>query len=225
MDTFLPPGHFRPSDALTGTFSASPSASPSSTQTAGLSLRAPGRDALPTMSCIVPSFNEAASLRDLLPRLSDVLQLHCSRWEILVVDDGSQDDSAEVLRQLASQPRLRGLKVIRLSRNFGKEAALSAGLVQARGDVVMMLDADLQHDPALIPEFLDAWRRGGRHGLRGAPLPRGRERPQAHRHPPLLRPAQSRRALRGAARCRRLPPDGPPCRGGAAGPCPNATGS
>lgn len=160
MDTFLPPGHFRPSDALTGTFSASPSASPSSTQTAGLSLRAPGRDALPTMSCIVPSFNEAASLRDLLPRLSDVLQLHCSRWEILVVDDGSQDDSAEVLRQLASQPRLRGLKVIRLSRNFGKEAALSAGLVQARGDVVMMLDADLQHDPALIPEFLDAWRRG-----------------------------------------------------------------
>lgn len=163
MDTFLPPGHFRPSEALNGSFSGSFSgglAAPQASTLAPMAPRAPARDALPTMSCIVPSFNEAACLRELLPRLADVLQLHCARWEILVVDDGSRDDSAEVLRQLSAQPRLSGLKVLRLSRNFGKEAALSAGLVQARGDVVMMLDADLQHDPALIPQFLEAWRRG-----------------------------------------------------------------
>ncbi|WAC75810.1 glycosyltransferase family 2 protein [Roseateles sp. SL47] len=123
-------------------------------------MHAPGRECLPTVSCIVPSFNEAESLRELLPRLSDVLRMQASAWEILVVDDGSRDDSAAVLRQLAALPRLSGLKVLQLSRNFGKEAALSAGLVQARGDVVMMMDADLQHDPALIPQFLDAWRHG-----------------------------------------------------------------
>lgn len=168
MDTFLPPGHFRPSKALNGTFNAGPATPQASTlapsQTPPVvrarEPRSPSRDALPTMSCIVPSFNEAACLRELLPRLADVLQMHCACWEILVVDDGSRDDSAEVLRQLSAQPRLSGLKVLRLSRNFGKEAALSAGLVQARGQVVMMLDADLQHDPALIPQFLEAWRQG-----------------------------------------------------------------
>lgn len=160
MDTFLPPGHFRPLEPLNGTVGAGLATPQSPTLAPSLTPRAPARDALPTMSCIVPSFNESASLRELLPRLSDVLQRHCARWEILVVDDGSRDDSNEVLRQLATQPRLSGLKVLRLSRNFGKEAALSAGLVQARGDVVMMLDADLQHDPALIPQFLEAWRRG-----------------------------------------------------------------
>ena len=117
--------------------------------------------ATPTLSCIVPAYNEAANLRELLPRLRATLEACVASglggWEILIVDDGSADGTAELLRRWGTTPGVRG---IRLSRNFGKEAALSAGLVEARGDLVLMMDADLQHDPALIPSFVNAWRRG-----------------------------------------------------------------
>ncbi|OWQ88571.1 glycosyltransferase [Roseateles aquatilis] len=120
------------------------------------------RRTAPSLSCIIPSFNEAASLVDLLPRLRTTLDAcradgAIQAWEILVIDDGSSDGSGELLRRWSRQP---GLRALRLSRNFGKEAALSAGLGAAQGEVVLMMDADLQHDPALIPSFLTAWRRG-----------------------------------------------------------------
>jgi glycosyltransferase involved in cell wall biosynthesis len=79
-------------------------------------------------------------------------------FELVLVDDGSRDSTPEQLRALADADER--IKVITLSRNFGHQAALSAGLEHSRGDVVAMLDADLQDPPELIPEMLAAWRRG-----------------------------------------------------------------
>jgi glycosyltransferase involved in cell wall biosynthesis len=116
------------------------------------------RNAAPSISCILPAFNEGRSLPALLTQLSDELRQHFARWEIVVVNDGSSDDT-----EIAMLPWLHGRNVryVSLSRNFGKEAALTAGLDRARGDVVLLMDADLQHPPALIPAMLAAWRDGG----------------------------------------------------------------
>lgn len=117
----------------------------------------PDRSLHPVLSCVVPCYNEARNLRELVPLLRGTLQDCCSAWEIILVDDGSRDDSAAVLIEMSQRP---GVQVVRLSRNFGKEAALTAGLERARGDVVVMMDADLQHDPAMIPQFIRQWRQG-----------------------------------------------------------------
>ena len=109
------------------------------------------------LSCIVPCFNEAQSLALLLPELTATLAQCASRWEVILVDDGSTDASAALLADWALTP---GIRVLQLSRNFGKEAALSAGLHAAAGDVVVMMDADLQHPPAMIPRFIAQWRGG-----------------------------------------------------------------
>jgi glycosyltransferase involved in cell wall biosynthesis len=111
----------------------------------------------PKISCIVPALNESENLRILLPSLEAVLGLHGSGWEVIVVDDGSTDATPAVMRAWASKP---GYRYIQFSRNFGKEAALSAGLEASRGDVVICLDADLQHPPSLIPTMLERWRAG-----------------------------------------------------------------
>ena len=111
----------------------------------------------PSLSCVVPCYNEAANLAELLPRLQRELT-QCSRvWELILVDDGSSDGTAALLAQWGQRP---GVVVLQLSRNFGKEAALTAGLERAAGEVVVMMDADLQHDPALVGEFVRHWRAG-----------------------------------------------------------------
>ena len=110
-----------------------------------------------TVSCVIPAFNENENLRILLPGLEAILTSHSSAWEIIVVDDGSTDGTAELM---AAWVRARGFRYLQLSRNFGKEAALSAGLNAAEGDVAICLDADLQHPPALIPQMLERWRAG-----------------------------------------------------------------
>jgi len=79
-------------------------------------------------------------------------------FELIVVDDGSHDATGDRLRALTGQDER--VKLVTLSRNFGHQAAISAGLEHARGDVVVMIDGDLQDPPELIPEMLDAWRRG-----------------------------------------------------------------
>ena len=124
----------------------------------GTPARAPGtRPATPSISCSVPAFNEGQSLPRLLGELSAELRQHFAHWEIVVVNDGSSDDTE---LQVAPWLNGKGVRYVSLSRNFGKEAALTAGLDRARGDLVLLMDADLQHPPALIPDMLRAWHDG-----------------------------------------------------------------
>ena len=124
----------------------------------------PERPPSPTISCVLPAFNEGRSLPTLLAQLRDELSPRFARWEIIVVDDGSSDDTAATVA-----PWIAGsgdgsdggvVRYVALSRNFGKEAALTAGLDRARGDLVLLMDADLQHPPALIGDMVAAWRDG-----------------------------------------------------------------
>jgi glycosyltransferase involved in cell wall biosynthesis len=110
------------------------------------------------LSIVVPVFNERPVLPELQRRLAAVLDELDSPAEILYVDDGSEDDSATWLAALALRDDRVGL--LSLSRNFGKEVAVSAGLDHAGGDAVVVLDADLQDPPELIPELLRCWREG-----------------------------------------------------------------
>ncbi|MGA2617659.1 MAG: glycosyltransferase family 2 protein [Thermoguttaceae bacterium] len=104
------------------------------------------------LSIVIPVYNEAQSLPTLYEELGAVAAREGYSLEIILVDDGSNDGSWEVIRRLAAgDGRVAGL---RFRRNFGKAAALSAGFAQARGELVMTLDADLQDDPHEIPSFL-----------------------------------------------------------------------
>ena len=108
------------------------------------------------ISVVTPAFNEADGLPQLVKELDDVLTPLADDYEIVVVDDGSQDGTLEVLAELnARNARVRYLS---FSRNFGHQAAILAGLENARGDVVISMDADLQHPPELLPEMVDLWR-------------------------------------------------------------------
>lgn len=104
------------------------------------------------LSIVIPVFNEADSLRALWGELREVADANNYRLDVIFVDDGSTDGSWPAICELAAcDPQVRG---IRFRRNFGKAAALSAGLGEARGELVMTLDADLQDDPHEIPRFL-----------------------------------------------------------------------
>jgi glycosyltransferase involved in cell wall biosynthesis len=115
------------------------------------------RPARPALSCVVPAYNEAANLPGMLEELITQLGALTDRWEIIVVDDGSRDDTARVLTPFIANP---GVRCIHLSRNFGKEAALTAGIDHAEGEAVLLMDADRQHPASLVPQMLEAWRRG-----------------------------------------------------------------
>ncbi len=104
------------------------------------------------LSIVIPVFNEAESLEELHRELGEVAAANGYDLDVVFVDDGSRDGSWDVIRRLAAgDGHVRG---IRFRRNFGKAAALSAGFAQARGELVMTLDADLQDDPHEIPRFL-----------------------------------------------------------------------
>jgi polyisoprenyl-phosphate glycosyltransferase len=111
---------------------------------------------LSLLSVVTPMYDEEDSARALHARVCAALD--GMPFELVVVDDGSSDGTAGVLRELAeADPRV---KVVELSRNFGHQPALTAGLDHARGDAVVMLDGDLQDPPELIPEMVDRWRAG-----------------------------------------------------------------
>ena len=112
----------------------------------------------PLISVVIPEMNEAPCLRRLHEELRRVCDPHPYRFEFLVVDDGSTDGSPEVLAAIRREDER--LRYILLSRNFGHQAALRAGLAGAAGDAVIMMDGDLQHPPALIPELLERWQAG-----------------------------------------------------------------
>ena len=118
-----------------------------------------GERELPSLvSVAIPAYNEAANLRTIVAEVTHVLDACEVDAEIIIVDDGSTDGTFEVVRRLSAEdPRVKG---IRFSRNFGKEAALLAGLRAAQGQVVITMDADLQHPAAVIPELLKKWQEG-----------------------------------------------------------------
>jgi glycosyltransferase involved in cell wall biosynthesis len=129
--------------------------------------------AAPTLSVVLPCLNEGAHLARSLDVLRGVLDGLGLPWELLVVDDGSTDDTWAVLRAYAREHP--GLRALRLSRRFGKELALTAGLERARGAAVLVMDADLQHPPELIPEMVRAWRDEGFEVVEGKKRARGDE--------------------------------------------------
>lgn len=112
----------------------------------------------PELSVVVPVFNESANIAPLCRRLVPVLERITPDWEVVFVDDGSEDDTLAALRaQNAAEPRIGAIS---FSRNFGKEVALAAGLDHANGRAVVIMDADLQHPPETIERFVERWREG-----------------------------------------------------------------
>jgi len=115
-----------------------------------------GRDAL--LSIVIALHNEEQAIAALFAELLLVeAQLDC-RVEYVCINDGSTDSTLALLR--AKMRQMPNLTIVDLARNFGKEAAMTAGLAQARGDAILVIDADLQDPPSLIPEFMTKWREG-----------------------------------------------------------------
>jgi len=112
----------------------------------------------PSISCVIPAFNEARNLSLLIDQVLATLTTLSPQVELIVVDDGSRDDTAAVMQAVCqAHPQVVYLK---LSRNFGKESALTAGIEATRGDVVVLMDGDGQHPVTLVPDMLTKWREG-----------------------------------------------------------------
>jgi glycosyltransferase involved in cell wall biosynthesis len=111
-----------------------------------------------TLSLVIPVYNEAESLPDLYRRLKRVLDELGETYEIILVNDGSNDGSLAAMLHLREQDR--NVKIVDLSRNWGHQLALSAGLDYARGQAVITMDGDLQHPPEEIPRLVEKWREG-----------------------------------------------------------------
>jgi glycosyltransferase involved in cell wall biosynthesis len=112
----------------------------------------------PVFSIVVPVYNEERNLPLLRERIGHVMDSLLEPWELILVNDGSRDRSLDVMNVLRA--RYPHVAIVNLSRNFGKEIAVTAGLDHARGDAVIVVDADLQDPPEIIPELAAAWRRG-----------------------------------------------------------------
>jgi len=127
----------------------------------------------PVLSVVLPCLNEASHLESSLSVVRGVLAGIGLPFELVVVDDGSTDGTWELLTRLrAVHPDLRA---VRLSRRFGKEQALCAGLDATRGEAVVVMDADLQHPPSLLPDMVKAWREEGFPVVEAVKSDRGRE--------------------------------------------------
>lgn len=109
------------------------------------------------ISCVVPIYNEAMLIVAFIEALDVTLKALQYPYEILLIDDGSQDNTQDIILTLKSKYPIR---YIRFSRNFGKEAALSAGIDEAVGDAVILMDADFQHPLDLLPRFVKEWEAG-----------------------------------------------------------------
>ncbi|GAB4291938.1 MAG: glycosyltransferase family 2 protein [Myxococcota bacterium] len=110
------------------------------------------------LSIIIPIYNEEETLPLLFDRLISASPLWKEDFEVILVDDGSSDNSYEIMRAKASDDSR--FVIVRFSRNFGHQAAVSAGMRYARGDAVIIMDGDLQDPPETLPQFLDKWREG-----------------------------------------------------------------
>lgn len=112
----------------------------------------------PRFSIIAPIYNEAANIPVLYPRIRDVMDQTGEPWELILVDDGSQDGSTDLIRTLKKQDAR--VRPVIFARNFGHQIAVTAGLDFCRGDAVVIIDADLQDPPEVILEMIQKWRDG-----------------------------------------------------------------
>jgi glycosyltransferase involved in cell wall biosynthesis len=111
-----------------------------------------------TYSIVAPVFNESATLPEFYRRISETMQALGESWELVVVDDGSSDNSAEIMRDLAAKdPHVRP---VIFARNFGHQLAVTAGLDYSRGKAVVIIDSDLQDPPEVIPDLIAKWHEG-----------------------------------------------------------------
>lgn len=110
------------------------------------------------LSIVAPAYNEEESLESLYRRVADVMDAEGMPFELVIVDNGSSDRTLEILKRLNRQDSR--VHYLSLSRNFGHQGGLIAGLEHATGDVVVSMDADLQHPPEVIPQMLTLWRQG-----------------------------------------------------------------
>lgn len=127
----------------------------------------------PLISVVIPLFKEGLNVRPLLANITTALSKTGYPYELVLVDDGSPDNTWQAISDEAKAfPAVRGF---RLSRNFGKELALCAGLERARGDAVIVMDGDGQHPPALLPEMIKLWQTTGADIVEGVKTSRGKE--------------------------------------------------
>jgi len=110
------------------------------------------------ISIVIPIYNEEENIELLYNRLTSSVKSWNDSFEVIFVDDGSQDNSYPLLKEIADKHD--NFKIIKLSRNFGHQAAISAGIKQAKGDAVIIMDADLQDPPELLTKFIEEWKNG-----------------------------------------------------------------
>ncbi|HEU5121354.1 MAG TPA: glycosyltransferase family 2 protein [Candidatus Saccharimonadales bacterium] len=111
-----------------------------------------------TISIVIPIYNEAPNVRPLYEALRSIIKKIPHQFELIFVDDGSKDDSVVKIKSVAKKDKQ--VKVVALARNFGKEIAVTAGIHVAKGDAAIIMDADLQHPPELLPKFVEEWQNG-----------------------------------------------------------------
>lgn len=129
----------------------------------------------PTLSLVIPVYREGSHLNVVIREIIAVLEKNISResYEIILIDDGSPDNTWDVIREIS--PEFSMLRGVRLSRNFGKECALCAGLEMAKGEAVIVMDGDLQHPPDLIPEMVRLWQKSNIDIVEAVKVTRGKE--------------------------------------------------
>ena len=133
------------------------------------------RSALSKLSVVIPVYQEGSHIRNSIGVIEKIMVDNKIPYEFILIDDGSKDHTWLELKQMAQTNE--HITSLRLSRNFGKESALCAGLEYASGDMILVMDSDLQHPPAMIPEMVRCWREEGFDVIEGIKSSRGRENP------------------------------------------------
>jgi len=128
----------------------------------------------PLISVVIPVFNEGEQIRENIHIIHNILDQHGILHEFILVDDGSSDNTWSQIQHISTD--IGCVYGIKFSRNFGKEAALCAGLEAVHGDACLVMDADLQHPPSLIPEMVRLWKEEGYDVVEGVKSSRGKER-------------------------------------------------
>jgi len=111
-----------------------------------------------TISIVIPIYNEAPNVTPLYQAVKKIITGLPQKFELIFVDDGSSDDSVSRIKKLTKKDK--AVRVVELARNFGKEIAVTAGIHAAHGDAAVIMDADLQHPPELLPQFINEWENG-----------------------------------------------------------------